>query len=166
MGVISITREYEINAQTMWQVISDFSNFHKVSRVVEAVELLSSNEKGVNAKRRNLNYSGQTFVQTVVEWIEKDMYYKFKVDDVYPPLKSIHSSFQVSEVDENSCKVTVKGYFSVIPEASKSGIETHIEHQSLLSFESILAGFNHFILTGKEVSERDSLETLKVATVS
>lgn len=163
MVVINYSREYDLDADAMWKVVSDFADVHKVHPGVAAVELLTMEPVGVGAKRRCKFYDGGHAEEAIYRWDPEKMIYEIHLDNSTVPFKTAVAVFQVECIDsgDNKSKVSVK--FNAEVKYWPLGVlmgKVVIKPQLLATFEKMFARFAYYMKTSKEVEKDDTLVTL------
>lgn len=169
MVVIKYEQEYDIDVDTMWNVVSDYTNIHKVHPLIKSVDKISDNERGEGAIRTCNFYSGGSAKEKVVEWNEDGKNYKLELVDGSLRLKAMTARFAVSPKEgENATgsKVTAD-----VDATAKYGFLGKIIERVMLkrklttTLKKLFAGYAYHVKTGKEVTGKESLAELQKAEV-
>jgi len=107
MVVIKYSREYNIDAETMWKIVGDFSNVHKVHPAVKTVDQLTPQGNGEGAIRRCNFYDGGHADEEIKNWDANNMSYDVHVLKGTIPFKTAVASFVVESLGEEKSKVSV-----------------------------------------------------------
>lgn len=163
MVVIKYSREYDLDAETMWKVVGDFSNVHKVHPAVKSVDLLTPQENGLGAQRRCNFYGGGSVEEEITAWNDGRMTYKVDILTGTVPLKTGVAVFKIEPIvsGKNKSKVSVNFDYKV-----KYGPIGHLMGAYIMKpqftgiFEKLFAGFAYHVKTGNEVGKDDTLAKL------
>ena len=161
MVIIKESREYDIDAEKMWSIVSDFSNIHKVHPLVKSVDQLSAEPRGNGAKRRCNFYDGGNAVEETRNWNEDRMSYNIELVDGSLPMKSVIANVKVDDLGSGrsraSMEVDLKPKFGVIG-AILAQLVMKPKFGKVL--QKLLAGFGYHAKTGKEVNDKHSISDL------
>lgn len=105
---IIVKRQINSSKDSVWKVMSDVGNFHKVAPNLVDVKILSGNEKGL--VRSCSHNDKQSWTETCTAW-EPGREYSFEVNTSAPdypyPLKYLKGTFRVEELSDSTSAMTM-----------------------------------------------------------
>jgi ribosome-associated toxin RatA of RatAB toxin-antitoxin module len=105
---IIVKRQINSSRDSVWKVMADVGNFHKVAPNLVDVKIVSGSEKGLV---RNCSHNDkQSWTETCTAW-EPGREYSFEVNTSAPdypyPLKYLKGTFIVEELTSTTSKITM-----------------------------------------------------------
>lgn len=112
---ISYSKNVNLSAPTIWNVLNDFGGLEKFAPTVKSSPIVGDKETGVGAKRRvTIHHDGSSMVEEIIKYHDGQGYV-MAVTELSSPLKSMQAEMRVDGIDERSstinmsADITVKG---------------------------------------------------------
>ena len=112
MGKVSASREMNVPAEKVWQVLADFGGIYKYHPGVETSPLLSENNEGLGARRICHFYDKSSVVEEVVDWSEGRKL-TVELSEGSLPFKSARATFTIEPTGGEVSRVTLSMDFVV-----------------------------------------------------
>ncbi len=158
MHRVTVSKEINVNAHSVWAVLDDFESIYKFNPDVKNSELLSIQKTGIGAKRTCFFYDGTSLKETITDY-KASSFYEYELSDFKLPLKSASCRWSVIPVNEHSC--TVKASLTFTPKFGPLGwlmAKLLIKPTLTKAFKGVFKGLDDHIRTGKIVSKDGSLQ--------
>ncbi len=153
MTKVRATKSLDVSATRAWEVIADFKNIQRFHPLVDHVDMLSDNERGVGAIRVCNFYDDTSVAEKVIRWNEGQGY-TVELSDFSMPVKSATASLTIENTGAGKSDVTFAMEFT-----PKFGPLGWVMGQAMMRpmmtkvFNQVLAGLEHHAATGELVGE-------------
>lgn len=109
--LMTFRRKVKADKSSVWQIISDVGNYHKVAPNIDSVQILSGKKTGMV---RACSHGKDSWKEKCTLW-DDEKEYSFEVDtkaDDYPyPFKSLSGNWQVAELNNNKTEIIMNFEF-------------------------------------------------------
>lgn len=109
---VALTINVNAPAQRVWEIISDYGNAQAYNPMIKKVTLLSSNDRGVCAKRRCELYDNSSIVEEVSLWIEEKGF-TVNLTETSMPFESAKIHIRINPRDLFSSDITMEMNYAV-----------------------------------------------------
>lgn len=150
---VGATKSLDVSATRAWEVIADFQNVQRFHPLVDHVDMLSDNERGVGAKRVCNFYDDTSVAEEVTQW-EEGQGYTVELSDFSLPVKSATATLTVKSTGAGTSDVTFAMEFT--PKFGPLGwVMGQVMMRPMMArvFSQVLAGLEHHAATGELVGE-------------
>lgn len=103
-----IERVIDVPLERAWEIISDFSNVQNIHPLVDTVDQLTSNGKGLGAVRRCNLYDGNEAIERIEAWDERNKTYTIKYTDGSLPMNSVDVDLKAVAVGKDQTKLVAE----------------------------------------------------------
>lgn len=162
MGVIKFSRAFDVDANFLWMVVSDFSRVDRLCFQVSSTELLSEQDHGLHSERKCTRYDGRTSIEKVTSWIDSERSYEIECVDGLP-FDYGTVTIQVIEDAVDPEKSYLNGTFEYCMKWGPVGkvFEMLFARSQLTEvFELYMGGVDYHLKTGKSVPENFTLDMI------
>jgi hypothetical protein len=109
---IEKTIHVKIPAINVWGVLKDFGSIEKTSASVEFSPIISEIRSGVGTKRKCHFYDKSSVIEEIIDY-QEDRSFKMELSEFSMPLKSMIAELTVTEIDKDTCKISMSMDFIV-----------------------------------------------------
>lgn len=162
MGVIKFSRTFNVDANYMWMVVSDFARVDNVSFQVSSTELLSTQDHGLHSERKCTRYDGRTSIEKVTSWTDSERSYEIECIEGLP-FDFATVRIQVDEDDDDPEKSHLKGTFEYCVKWGPVGKVLDIlfiQNQLTEIFNLYTGGVEYHLKTGDPVPNHFTLDMI------
>lgn len=149
-----VERTIDVPIDRAWEIISDFSNVHKIHPLVKTVNQHTRNDRGLGATRTCNLYDGNKAVERIEEWNEANHSYVVTVLDSTLPMKSIDIKLKALKVSKSKSKLVAE-----MKMHAKYGLLGKIMEHLVIKKQlggavgNLFAGVEEYNKTGKEIQK-------------
>lgn len=150
---VGLTKSLDVSATQAWEVIADFKNIQRFHPLVDHVDMLSDNERGVGAIRVCNFYDDTSVAEEVTQWKEGQGY-TVELSDFSMPVKSATATLTIEGTGAGKSDVTFAMEFT--PKFGPLGWvmgQVMMRPMMIRVFKQVLAGLEHHAATGELVGE-------------
>lgn len=160
MVQFTVERVIDLPVDRAWEILSDFSDVHKVHPIVERVDQISERDRGLNAVRRCHFYKGGSATEKISRWDENAREYTVQLVEGSLPLKKVIGVLKARPDGDRKTKLVAD--FEMV---AKYGLLGKLMEMFLLkpqfgkTVSNVFSGIEHYGKTGKEINEGYSAPT-------
>lgn len=154
MVKVKVVRVVDVDANTAWQQLADFSHVEKIHPFVKTVDKLSVQDRGEGAVRKCNFYDGNSIEETVKAWSEEERMFEITLAKGSLPLKESEAKISVHPIDDQHSRII--GDFNLNLKYGVLGVLFgHLVLKPTVgaSISDMFGGVEYCAVTGKKVHE-------------
>ena len=157
MHEVTVTRDLNHDAKTVWDLLDDFGSIYKYNPGVKSSELLTEKQTGIGAKRICKFYDGTSLKEEITQY-KSGKGYTFELSEFSLPLKKAYTKFEVVPVNSGHSRIKVSLQFT--PKFGPVGwLMANLMMKPMLkkALSGLLKGVDDHLSSGKMVGPKGKL---------
>ncbi len=153
MSKVSVEKRIDASADRVWKIVADFGNVSVFNPLVERAELLSRNDRGLDAKRVCHLYNKKSAVEEIDEW-QEGVGFTVSIIDAPMPLNNVKARLGVRSTGANTSVATME--MSYDPKYGPLGLLINaliLKSAMRKMLSRVLTGLAHHTTTGELVGK-------------
>ena len=160
-----VERVIDLPVERAWEIVSDFSNVYHVHPLVETVDQVTPEDRGLGAIRQCNLYDGNRAIEKIVEWDETNHSYKVELIDGTLPMKSVFATLKVEDAGNGKsklyCFMDFKAKFAILGKIMERLV---MKPQFGGAIGNLFAGVEEYSKTGKDIQKGYKAKTRALIT--
>ena len=153
MSKTSITVNVNASTEQVWRVISNYGNVHIYNPLVERTSILSSNDRGLGAKRLCDFFDKTSVVEEVTQW-DEGKGFTAVLSEGSMPLKTAHVTMRVISTGHKTSDVTIEMEYDVkFGPMGKLMDVLMMRNRIKMMFKKVLKGLDDHITSGEIIGK-------------